>query len=149
MPFSTSYANNILNWTFGKNNSLPVPTRVFLGLSTNDPEADNGAFTELTGDTYKRVLIAQNGQSYPNIMGSATDRGIENISQITWTKATTPWLTAKGFGLFQNETGGDPYFYGRLENEISVPAGAVALFDPQTLKITFPATDTAVTPANS
>ena len=144
MPFNTTTANKLLDWTLGNSAvSLSQNTTVYIGLSTNDPEADGGTFTELTGDTYERVLIAQNGASYPNCIGNAANRSIQNTKQINWTKATINWDTVKGFGLFTAKTGGDPYFYGKLEENLNVVAGSVALFDPGALKISFPTSDAA------
>lgn len=142
MPFNNTYANNILNWAFGKG-SLASHSKVYIGLCSNDPEADGGTFTELYGNGYTRVLISQSGQTYPNLIASASDRAITNAYQINWTKATGDWPEANGFGLFTTETGGVPYFYGKLEEPVTCVAGAVALFDPQTLKISFPETDTS------
>lgn len=149
MPFSTTYANNILNYLFSKTSTLTAPDYVYLGLSTNDPEADGGTFTELSGGGYARVLISQKGVTYPNVIGSASSRAITNQYQINWTKATLDWSRVKGFGLFSAASGGTPFFYGALEltdeeaeaGGILCEAGAVMLFDPQTLKISFPATD--------
>ena len=141
MPFNTTYANNILNFAFGKG-SLSAPSNVFMGLCSNDPEADNGTFNELSGNGYSRILIST-GSGYPNLIGSASNRMIQNTKQINWTKATGDWVTACGFGLFTSETGGTPYYYGSLAEPIAVSAGSVALFDPYSLKLTFPETDIA------
>ena len=141
MPFNDSYANNILNYAFAKVQTLTAPTSVYIGLSSNDPEADGGAFTELSGNGYNRVLIALKGETYPNVISSATNREVQNTKQINWTKATGDWMDAKGFGLFSAETGGTPFFYGKLEEPVSVKAGSVALFDPYAFKITFPEED--------
>lgn len=44
MPFNDTYANQILNWTLGKSSAnLTQLSKVYIGLSTNDPE---GNFTE-------------------------------------------------------------------------------------------------------
>ena len=149
MPFNNTYANNILNWAFGKG-ALSSHSKVYIGLCSNDPEAGNGTFNELSGGGYARVLISQLNSEYPGLMNGASGRAITNGMQINWTKATANWARAKGFGLFTVEAGGAPYFYGKLklnaEEEAAggllVEAGSVALFDPQTLKIEFPATDT-------
>lgn len=142
MPFNDTYANQILNWTLGKSSAnLTQLSSVYIGLSTNDPEADAGSFTEYSGDTYERVLIAQSGETYPDVIGTASGRQISNVKQINWTKATIDWTTIKGFGLFTAKTGGSPYFYGKLESDLSVVAGSVALFDPGALKISFPTSD--------
>lgn len=149
MPFSTDYANKILNWLFSKSSALTPPTTVYIGLCTNDPEADGGTFNELSGGGYSRVLISQYNGSYPNVISSASNRAITNAYQINWTKATLDWSRVKGFGLFSAASGGTPFFYGALElteeevaaGGILCEAGSVMLFDPQTLKISFPATD--------
>ena len=149
MPFNDSYANQILNWAFGKA-QLSALSKVYIGLCTNDPEASGGTFNELSGKGYTRVLISQHGETYPNLIGSASNRQIQNTYQINWTKATADWERVKGFGLFTTESGTTaPFFYGKLDlNEedqanggILCVAGAVMLFDPQTLKISFPETD--------
>lgn len=141
MPFSDFYANNILNWTFGKG-SLSNHSEVYIGLCSNDPEADLGQFNELSGNGYARVLIAKSGSAYPDVIGTANDREIKNAKQINWTKASPgAWETAKGFGLFTTASGGGlPYFYGKLTSPVTCAAGAVMLFDPNTLQISFPET---------
>ena len=145
MPFSDSYANQILNYALAKTATLNAPTAVYIGLCTNDPEADGGTFNELSltgGYGYSRVMIVRRDETYPNVIGTAANRAITNQYQINWTKATLDWPEAKGFGLFSAATGGSPFFYGKLEEPVTCVAGAVALFDPQTLRISFPATDT-------
>lgn len=149
MPFSTDYANNILNYLFSKTATLTAPSTVYIGLCTNDPEADGGAFNELSGGGYARVLISQKGESYPNVIGSASGRAITNTYQINWAKATLDWARVNGFGLFAAPTDGVPFFYGKLDlseedaaaGGLLCEAGAVMLFDPQTLKICFPTAD--------
>ena len=144
MPFSNTYANNILGWLFAKN-SLSNHSKVYIGLCSNDPEADNGTFTELTGGNYARVLVSVSGATYPDVIGAAASREIKNVKQITWAKSTADWTTAKGFGLFSTETGGAPYFYGKLKTPVTCASGEVALFDPNSLKISIAATDTETT----
>lgn len=150
MPFSTTYANQILNVAFAKTNYIQANDYVWLGLSSNDPEADDGTFNELSGNGYARVLISQKGETYPNVIASATDRKIVNPYQINWTKATGgDWAEANGFGLFSAQTGGTPYFYGKLKEPVTCVAGAVMLFDPNTFAIAFPSTDTEVSEAGA
>lgn len=146
MPFSDGYANSILNWAFGKG-LLPKISRVYIGLCANNPET-NGSFSELSGSGYQRVLISlaggeepNDGEIYMNSITGAKDREITNFAQINWNKATGNWTTAHGFGLFTSKSGGDPFFYGALEEPVTCVDGAVMLFDPQALKISFPKTD--------
>lgn len=143
MPFNDSYANDILNYAFAKTAKLTAPTSVYIGLCSNDPEADGGTFTELSGNGYSRVLISLKDGTYPNVIGYASGRMIQNTKQINWTKATGDWGDANGFGLFSAGTDGTPFFYGKFEEPVSVSAGSVALFDPYAFKITFPEEDVA------
>lgn len=154
MPFTNNYANNILNYAFAKTASLTAPSAVYIGLTTNDPEADGGTFNEISGGGYARVLISQKGESFPNVIGSASNRAITNPYQINWYKATADWPRVNGFILSSSPTVGETsnvFFYGALDLDAAikaaggllVEAGAVALFDPNTLKIEFPAQDVA------
>lgn len=146
MPFSTTYANNILNWALGKSAAMSGHSKVFLGLCSNDPEADGGTFTELSGNGYSRVLLHQYNETYPGLIANAANRAITNGKQIGFTKATGgAWATAKGYGLFTAETGGTPFFYAKLKNPVDTPEGAVFLFDPGELKIDFQTTDVDIT----
>lgn len=139
MPFSTTCANNILDYLFGKV-ELPKISSIYLALSINDPEADNGRFDELSGNTYTRVLLPTNyGELNP--MGEASGRKITNARQINWTKATAEWPEVKGFGIFDRVTQGTLLYYGKLDNPIKVLPEAVALFDPGQLQISFSTTD--------
>ena len=146
MPYSTTQSNSILNWTFAKG-SLTTKSAVYIGLCTNDPEADGGWDTskELSGNGYARVLVSQSGSAFPNLMSAASDRQIQNSGQINWTKATAAWPTSNGFGLFETAAGGTPFYYGKLTEPLTVPEGAVALFDPATLILGFSDTDEAIT----
>lgn len=141
MPFSNTYAQQILNYTLGKTKTLTAPSYVYLGLSSNDPEAAGGNFAELSGGNYARVLISQTGETYPDLIGTASDRAIGNSKQINWNKASADWATAKGFGLFPSATGGTPFFYAKLDAPVTVPQGAVALFEPDGFGLNFPNKD--------
>jgi hypothetical protein len=144
MPFSTTYANNILKWALAQSTAMSAHSKVFLGLCSNDPEADGGTFTELSGKGYHRVLISQYNSEYPGLLTTANNRAVSNSKQIGFTKATAAWATAKGYGLFTAETGGTPFFYAKLKNEVNTPEGAVFLFDPGELKIAFQTTDVEI-----
>ena len=155
MPFTTAYANQILNYTLAKVATLNAPSMVYIGLCTNDPEKSSGNVNEISGGGYHRVLIAQKGGTHPNYFSNAQSRAITNNYQINWTKATADWERVKGFFLSSSPTVGETseiFFYGSLELDeetkaaggLLVEAGSVALFDPNTFKIEFPATDVAI-----
>lgn len=53
MPFTSNYANLILNWTIGLGSaSLSRPNEVYIGLTANNPEEAGGAIAELSGGGY-------------------------------------------------------------------------------------------------
>lgn len=151
MPYTTTYANSILNWTFGKQ-ALPFFSKVYIGLCSNNPEETGGTINELSGGGYSRVLLAQYNETYPDLMNSADLRSVINGKQINWTKATADWERVNGFFLSSSPTVGETaniFFYGALDlaedvkasGGLLVEAGSVALFDPESFKIEFPATD--------
>ena len=152
MPFTTSYANSLLNLAMAKTKQLTAPSTVYLGLCSNDPEASNGSVTELSGGNYSRVAISAKDSVYPDFMGDANGRAIQNNKQINWTKASTGWTRVKGFFLSTSGTVGETsgiFFYGKLDlteeeeaaGGLLVEAGMVALFDPQAFRISFATVD--------
>lgn len=155
MPFTTNFANEILDYALAKRASLNAPAAVYIGLCSNDPEEDGGVIVELSGGGYTRVMISQRGQAYPNLIGTATERTITSIRQINWTKAQYDWERINGFFLSSSETVGEKtgiFFFGKIElseedaaaGGLLVETGAVALFDPRSLTIGFSDTDAAV-----
>jgi hypothetical protein len=148
MPFSTSYTEQILNYTLSKIDGIEAPSEVYIGLCSNDPEADNGTFTELSGSGYSRVLISRKSDNYPNLIGTASNRTITNIAQINWVKATANWEKVNGFGLFTtlNSKSESPFFYGKLKlteeqkaaGGLTVTEGEVALFEAESLQLSMP-----------
>ena len=147
MPFSTTDANAILNWMMG-GSTLAVKSDVYMGLLTNDPEADEGSCTEIAEgfDTYERVLISTGSpDNYPYLMGAASEREIKNKAQINWTKAKDQqWPEVKGIALYTSKTGGTPFYYAKITNPFTVDPGEVALFEAEAFKISMLTTDTAI-----
>lgn len=143
MILSATYANQYLNFLLGKTASITAPTQVWAALSTNNPEG--GTFTEVSGNGYSRVLISLKGETYPAEIGTASDRNIKNVKQISFPKATGAY-TVLGIGLFSAETGGTPFAYGALTNSdgtvntsgVAVAEGAVPLFEASAFNIYMP-----------
>lgn len=141
MPFTVTETNNILNWALGKSTSLTGRSEVWMALLSNDPEADDGAINELSGDTYERVLISKHGETYPALIGTASNRVIKSIAQINWTKATVNWEEVKGIALFPAKTGGTAYYYAKVPTPFVTEAGDVALFEAGNFQISLLDTD--------
>lgn len=122
-------------------------------------------FTELDGtdNGYARVMVARritsgnsavNDSAFPHI-GMAAERGIQNDFQINWTKATKNWPRVNAIAISSSPNVGEKdgiYFVGGLDltsadkaaGGLLVEAGAVALFDPETFRIEFPAEDVSI-----
>jgi hypothetical protein len=146
MPFSTTETQNILNWALGRANAPSSKSAVYIGLLTNDPEADNGTCTELSGDTYARVQLTQLNNNGRDLMGNASDRAIQNTKQINWTKATVRWPEVKGIALYTAASGtAAPFYYAKIPQSFVVEPGEVALFEAGKLKIAMSATDVDIT----
>lgn len=133
MRLSDAYANAYLNYLLGKTTKLEAPTQVWAGLSTNDPEASGGTFTEVSGNGYGRILLSISNQSFPADISSASGREIKNVKQLVFPKATGAY-TVKGIGLFSAETGGTPFATGVLGTKespitVNVTAGALPMFE--------------------
>lgn len=147
MPFSTTDANAILNWMMG-GSSLSAKPDIYIGLLTNDPEADNGECKEITPgfDTYERVLISTGSPNdFPYLMEAADARSIKNKAQINWTKAKAQWPKVYGIALYTAKTGGSAFYYAKVPNPFTVDAGEVALFEKGSFKISMTNTDVDIT----
>lgn len=138
-------------------------TPVFDTTATALGFAELSATSDGVSNGYSRVLVARritsgnstvNDSAFPHI-GMAAERGIQNDLQINWTKATIDWERANAFAIASSSEVGETasiYFVGALDltpadkeaGGLLVEAGAVALFDPETFRIEFPAEDVAI-----
>lgn len=156
MPFTTEYSNDILNMLFGKKSAtvMQLYDRIYLALSSNDPTTSNGAFSELGGNGYERVLISNRAETYPNLIGEASERKIKNEVEIHFKQSTDSWPTAHGIGLYGvnvNSKGEEltPVFlwYGSLASNPLVvdKAGMVPLLSEEALTIAMAESDQPLT----
>jgi hypothetical protein len=135
MPFSTTETNAILKYELGLVNTPPtVKNAVYIGLLTNDPEADKGTCTEFTTTAavgYHRVRIAKYTDSDSNKIALRKERVITNDEQINWTKAGNNWPEAKGIALYTTEVvgSGTAFYYSKIPTPFATEAGDVALFE--------------------
>lgn len=148
MPYSVEKRNQFLKLTFPSLNnnvtSASTPAKLYLALCTNDPVADGGVFNELTGDTYKRKLIARKGEDLPAYMSDINEGKIYNKEQITFNRATVAWSQVKGIGLFEVEENGSPIFYATLKTPVDTAANQIFTFDPNTFVVQFADTDVEI-----
>lgn len=158
MPFTTDICNGILKYYFGRGVIHKNYDNLYVALFKNDPETDpKGTYDELSGNGYERVhILNKDNKQYPDYLTDPDARTVYNKNEIHFKKATDVWEEAKGFGIFGvdvDEEGNlteDPQetanliYYAKLDNPVNVPKDGVALFDPETLKISFAEEDVAI-----
>lgn len=99
------------------------PATVYAALFTVAPN-DAGGGTEVTGGSYARVAITNNGTNFP----SAVNGGKSNGAAITFPQATANWGTAVAMALFDASTNGNMLFWSTLVPTRSIFAGDIASF---------------------
>jgi len=145
MPYSITKRDMFLKLTFPTvSAAFSSPSKLYLGLCSNDPVADSGAFTELDCDTYARVLLSRQGEDLPDYMSTVADGKIYNKKQINFNRAKTAWTEAKGIGLFETEGATTPTFYATLLTPVTVAPNQIFTFDPETFVIQFSDTDVEI-----
>jgi len=106
---------NLLNLIF--NGDAFAAPDVWIALYTDDPtDADVG--TEVTGGSYARVLIYDNGSGSPDFTVAAVDGigyKVENDNDVTFTTATASWGTVTHFGLRDASTSGNLLMHAELD----------------------------------
>lgn len=134
-------ANSILNYLTGKTNQINGGS-MYIGLSKKVPYiSSSGTITNIDeptiGDTtgYARELIGTSNVAstklFGNVQWDSTNNyfKIVNTSQIKFNKALTAWTdstddTTKicAFVIYDSATGGNPLFFGVLNNTTHVLA---------------------------
>ncbi len=115
----------LLNLIFNKD-AFTGPT-VYLALYTDDP-TDADAGTEVSGGSYARVLIYDNGSGSPDFTVAAVDGigyKVENDNDVTFPTATASWGTVTHFGLRDAASGGNLLMHGALDYSKTVGIGDV------------------------
>lgn len=117
--------------------TLAVPTTIYVALYTTDPtDADTG--TEVSGGSYARVLVNQNGGGSPAWDLAVVDGigyKVDNANDITFPTATASWGTVTHVGLRDASSAGNLLHHTILDASKAVgngdtfkfPAGDLAM----------------------
>lgn len=105
MGFTREKATNVLTST--------IKSTHYVGLSTTTPTADGGNFTEPSGMGYARAPIGE-------INSTKFKAQIANSGIIFFNETLGNWGNITHFGLFENESGGAPYFTGELTAPVQI-----------------------------
>lgn len=117
--------------------NLPVPTTIHVALYTSDPtDADTG--TEVSGGSYARVLVNQNGGGSPAWDLAVVDGNgykVDNGDDITFPTATAAWGTVTHVGLRDASSGGNLLHHTALDEPQVVGIGGIFKFLAGTLEM--------------
>lgn len=131
---TTTYANYILNVLFGISDSLNVPSYVYLGFSSTEPQADGTGITEPSAESYARVLISgKETSATERKFTTATGGIISNSKEILFTAARESW------GVL-------PYWFLSTSNATGTTGATVILSGELTGKIATTGVDAETVP---
>lgn len=120
---------------FQSDTQLPLED-TFVALFTSDP-GDDGSGTEVTGGSYAREIVNQDGTTAPFWEASDTGTGIQNDSAITFTTATASWGTITHVAIYDAITAGNLLFHGPLSASKVVGSGDTFEFAAGELDVRF------------
>lgn len=99
------------------------PGTVYVALYTSAP-TDSGGGTEVTGGSYARVAVTNNGTNWPSASGGAKSNG----TAITFPTATASWGEIFAFGILDDPSAGNLLAWGDLSASKTVGDGDTAEF---------------------
>lgn len=121
MAALSNYAENALLGLLFNDDAFTAPD-TYIALYTADPtDADTG--TEVTGGSYARVRVYDNGLGTPDWKVAAADGigyKVENDDTITFPTATAAWGTVTHVGVRDAAAGGNLLFHGELDHSKTV-----------------------------
>lgn len=84
------------------------PATWYVGLFTTMPNDAGSGGTEVSGGSYARVAVTNNGTNFPSANPKITG------TAVTFPTATGSWGTVVGYGFFTASSGGTAKFVGKL-----------------------------------
>lgn len=136
MPGSKSayLENALLNHVLGAVVWTP-PTVIYVALSSAlyDEAAYGTAMSELVGNGYSRVAVANTEANWPQTYGTSQKK---NAITITFPAATNTWLEVRSFYLLDAITAGNVLWGGDLLTPRVLQPGDTASFAPNTIVVT-------------
>lgn len=131
---SNSYANKILNLICGVSDALQLPSTMYLGLCSAEPNASTGAITgEPTAASYERVPIGGSTNGLKKYFGSASGGIISNAEEIKFNVARESFGTMNYFFLSESASG-NAILWGAITGGVTINAETVPVFYEGDLK---------------
>lgn len=126
MPALSDYLEQeLLDHIF--NDDAYTSPSTWVALFTDDP-TDAGTGTEVSGGSYARVRVYENGGGSPEWTLAAVDGdayAVENNGPITFPTATASWGTVTHVAVFDAATSGNLLYHGELDESKTVGNGDV------------------------
>ncbi len=121
MPLAESAANDSLDALYGSG----TPATLYFAAFTSAPDADGTGGTEVSGGSYARKAVTNNGTNFPGASGGETANG----ALIEWAAASAPWGIVTHIVVCDSASGGNRYDWGELENPrtINTPGDKLSL----------------------
>lgn len=113
--------NKILDLILG-GVAFAAPANVHFGLFTVSP-SDAGGGTEVAGNGYARVSVANTLANFPAAVAGAKS----NAAVITWPTATAPWGVVLAVGIFDAAVGGNLLFWTTITSKTIDAADTVSI----------------------
>lgn len=131
MSASDYYENKVLDYLMGAGVDIR-PDPLHIALFTAAP-SDAGGGTEVAGNGYARVSVANNATKFPAaVAGSKSNGEIISFPQANGGN----WGTITHFGIFDASTGGNLLAWGALAQSVPVNDGDTANIQVGALTIT-------------
>jgi hypothetical protein len=125
-------SNRVLDYNFG-GTSYSVPSNFYFSLSTTTPDISGSGFTEPSGGSYARTLLANNKTNW----GTASNGSLSNLVAVTFPESTASWGTITYVGIFDAASGGNLLWYDALSPARTVASATTVLFAIGSITVQF------------
>lgn len=127
---SNFYDQALLNYLVGAG-SLTPPANIFVALFTTSPGKANSGGVEVSGGSYARVSVTNNGTNWTVASGVAT-----NANQIQFPTATANWGTIVTVAYYTASSAGNLIWFSDLASGQVVNSGITVQYNPGDISLT-------------
>jgi hypothetical protein len=105
---------------------------LYIGLMTAVADAEVPTLTEVTGGSYARLAVTNDGTSWYRSGQILMNSGI-----LSFVAASASWGTVTHWGIFDSPSGGDALIVGPLTNSVAVGIGATPRIAADKIQVNF------------
>lgn len=115
---TTYFLNLVAGNLFRTETTPPIPSEMWIGLSTTAPTINGGNVNEPSGSTgYSRMKLEN--------LSKPTAGVVTNTANIDFNESTASWGTVTHFVIYDAQNGGNLLQYGALSTPRSVEAATI------------------------